>query len=101
VRRRLFGATAWISSTITDRAFASIRARLRAKQHVKRSRRRYQNMGRAARIRSRSATGVSPFYPGADIDIGKPAPAGCSLMPARGASRLRWMSFDSALSGDT
>ena len=46
---RLFGAMAWISSTITERAVASIlRPGFRAQQHVERFRRRHQDMRRAA-----------------------------------------------------
>ena len=72
---RLFGARAWISSTITVRVVFSIaRPGLRAQQDVERLRRRHHDMRRAlARMRSRSPCGVSPgAHPGADVDVGQP-----------------------------
>ncbi len=85
---RLFGATAWISSTITDRALREHRAPgLRAEQHVKRFRRRHQDMRRAAAHPLALGDGRVPRSdPGADIDIGKPAPA--ELLPDAGQRRL-------------
>ena len=102
---RLFGATAWISSTITVRVG---RQHLRGRIPSRAGRRAIpaSSPGCAAAggaSRSRSAGGrVAGAHPGADLDI-RQARCACSRsrMPASGASRLRWMSFDSALSGET
>ena len=74
---RLFGATAWISSTMTERAVASIaRPELRAEQNVERLRRRHQDMRRAAgHPHALGGRGVAGSDPGADFDIGKAAAA--------------------------
>ena len=85
---RLFGATAWISSTMTDRAVASIaRPDSRAKQNVERFRRRHQDVRRAAAHPLALGGGrVARSDPGADFDIGKPAPA--ELLSDAGQRRL-------------
>ena len=85
---RLFGATAWISSTITDRAVRQHRAPgLRAEQNVKRFRGRHQNVRRtAAHPLALGCRRVAGSDPGADFDIGKPAPA--QLLPDAGQRRL-------------
>ena len=60
---------------------------LRAEQHVKRFRRRHQNVRRAAAHPLALGDGrVSRSDPGADLDIGKPAPA--ELLPDAGQRRL-------------
>ena len=60
---------------------------LRAEQHVKRFRRRHQNMRRAAAHPLALGDGrVARSDPGADIDIGKPAPA--ELLSDAGQRRL-------------
>ncbi len=85
---RLFGATAWISSTITDRALRQHRAPgLRAEQHVKRFRRRHQDVRRAAAHPLALGEGrVARSDPGANFDVGKPAPA--QLLADPGQRRL-------------
>ena len=85
---RLFGATAWISSTITVRALASIaRPDSRAEQDVERLRRRHQDVRRTAAHRVALGGGrVARADPGADFHIGKPAPA--ELLPDAGQRRL-------------
>ena len=58
--------------------------------------------GGRRRMRSRSPAGVSPVRTQVRISTsGKPCACSAARMPASGASRLRWMSFDSALSGET
>ena len=60
-RRACCGASAWISSTITVRVVASMRAaRFRAEQDVERFRRGHEDVRRRRRMRSRSPAGVSP-----------------------------------------
>ena len=52
--------------------------------------------------RARSEAGVSPVRTTARMPAsGSPIARSSALMPVSGASRLRLMSFDSALSGDT
>ena len=100
---RLFGASAWISSTITVRVVASI---LRPDRLVSRM---YSDSGVVTtmcgarrRIASRSACGVSPVRTAVRMPAsGRPSRSSSAAMPASGTSRLRWMSFDSAFSGDT
>ena len=58
--------------------------------------------GASRRIAARSACEVSPVRTWARIsNAGMPSRVSCAPIPASGCSRLRWMSFDSALSGDT
>ena len=89
---RLFGATAWISSTITVRVVASMRAAgFRAEQDVERLRRRDEDVRRrAGACASRSACGVSPVRTAVRIvDVGQALRrAARRAMPASGASRF-------------
>ena len=56
----------------------------------------------ACGARSRSPCGVSPVRTQVRMSTsGRPCARSASRMPASGASRLRWMSLDSALSGET
>jgi ATP-dependent Lhr-like helicase len=56
----------------------------------------------AERARARSACGVSPVRTAARISTsGRSSCASASRMPASGASRLRWISLDSAFNGET
>ncbi len=58
--------------------------------------------GAVRRIRARSACGVSPVRTTERIGTsGSPIAASSSPIPWSGASKFRWMSFDSAFSGDT
>jgi hypothetical protein len=100
---RLLGATAWISSTITERVVASI---LRPDSEPSST---YSDSGVVTRICggrrrifTRSDEGVSPVRTQVRMSAsGKPASFSFSRIPASGASRLRWTSLDSALSGET
>ena len=57
--------------------------------------------GGVRRMRSRSPAGVSPVRTQVRISTsGRPCARSASD-PASGAARLRWMSFESALSGET
>ena len=75
----------------------------RAEQNVERLRRRHQDMRRApAHLVALGRRRVAGAHPGADFDVAQARRGRSrSRMPASGASRLRWMSFDSALSGET
>ena len=100
---RLFCTNAWISSTITVRTPASI-ARPESEPSST-----YSDSGVVTRIcggrlrnAARSACGVSPVRTAVRISTsGRPIAASASRMPANGASRLTWMSFDNAFSGET
>jgi hypothetical protein len=100
---RLFGASAWISSTMTVRVVASI---LRPDLLVSRM---YSDSGVVTtmcggrlRMLSRSACGVSPVRTSVRISTsGWPSRSSSARMPASGASRFLRMSLDSAFSGDT
>ena len=53
-------------------------------------------------MRPRSAGGVSPVRTQVRISTsGRPWARNAARIPASGASRLRWMSFESAFSGET
>ena len=100
---RLFPATAWISSTITVLAAASM-ARLRSAVSS-----RYSDSGVVIRksggcfsIAARSAAAVSPVRTATRI-VGavSPSSAAVSAISASGRSRFCWMSTASAFSGDT
>ena len=100
---RLLPATAWISSTITLRAPASM-ARPEGEPSSTYSDSGVVTRMCGARLRSaaRSACGVSPVRTAVRISTGgRPRRCSSSAMPASGTSRLRWMSLDSALSGET
>ena len=100
---RLVPATAWISSTITERTVDSI---LRPESLVSS---RYSDSGVVTRIwgarfriATRSACAVSPVRTIARISkVGTPSLSSSARMPVSGSSRFLWMSFDSALSGET
>ena len=75
----------------------------RAEQHVKRFRRGHDDVRRAAaHPRALGAAACRRCAPrrGCRRRAARAAPVR-ARMPASGASRLRWMSFDSALSGET
>ena len=101
---RLSSTRAWISSTITVRVVRSIP---RPRSLV---RRMYRDSGVVTRmcggrrsIAARSFAGVSPVRTSVRISESRSSPMALSsaAMPASGSCRLRWMSFDSALSGET
>ena len=100
---RLFGTSAWISSTITVRTPASI-ARPEADPSST-----YSDSGVVAsrcggrrRCDARSFCGVSPVRTAVRMSTsGSCSAASSSRMPCKGSSRLTWMSFDSAFNGDT
>ena len=100
---RLFGTSAWISSTITVRTLASI-ARPDAEPSST-----YSDSGVVARMcggrrrcSARAFCGVSPVRTAARMSTsGNCNAASSSRMPCNGSSRLTWMSFDSAFSGET
>ncbi len=100
---RLELASAWISSTITLRAVASMR---RPDSLVSS---RYSDSGVVTRMcggrllmAARSPGGVSPVRTSTRKSISlRPWRVSSVPMPASGHCRLRSMSFDSALSGDT
>ena len=100
---RLFGAMAWISSTMTVRVLASI---LRPDTLVSRM---YSDSGVVTRIwgglrrmRLRSACGVSPVRTTVRMSTsGNPDSNSSLRIPASGSSRFFWMSFDNAFSGET
>ena len=99
---RFDDASAWISSTMTERTFDSICRPMWTT--AARTTTRASSRGCGARLRSaaRSACVVSPVRTAVRIaGTGKPSCASDSAMPASGASRFTWMSFDSAFSGDT
>ncbi len=100
---RLLCTRAWISSTITLRTPDSI-ARPDSEPSSTYSDSGVVTRMCGARLRkaARSACGVSPVRTAVRISTsGKPCAASWSRMPANGASRFRWMSFDSAFSGET
>ncbi len=100
---RLLAATAWISSTITVRTLDSM---LRPEAEPSST---YSDSGvvtsTCGGLRNtfwRSPAGVSPVRTAVRISTsGRPMSASSARMPASGASRLRWMSLDSAFSGET
>ena len=95
-RRACCGATAWISSTITVRVVASMRAaRFRAEQDVERLRRRDDDVRRrACASASRSPGGVSPVRTQVRISTSRQAllaaaPRGCRRAAPRGCAGCR------------
>ena len=101
---RLFGASAWISSTITLRSVASIaRPDSEPSRMLSNSGVVTTICGGRRRIRVTFGRCVSPVRTQVRISTSR-SPRALevpALMPASGNSRFRWMSFDSALSGDT
>ncbi len=100
---RLLCTRAWISSTITVRTPPSIArpeaelSRMYSDSGVVTS-----TCGGCRRRAARSPAGVSPVRTAVRIATsGRPSRASSPAIPASGASRLRWMSLDSAFSGET
>lgn len=100
---RLDDASAWISSTMTERTFDSIwRPDVDDSSTYSDSGVVTRICGARLRSAARSACVVSPVRTAVRIaGTGRPSCASDSAMPASGASRFTWMSFDSAFSGDT
>lgn len=100
---RLDDASAWISSTMTERTFDSIwRPDVDDSSTYSDSGVVTRMCGARLRSAARSACVVSPVRTAVRIaGTGRPSCASDSAMPASGASRFTWMSFDSAFSGDT
>ena len=100
---RLLPAMAWISSTITERTPANM-VRPEAEPSSTYSDSGVVTRMCGGRLRSalRSTCGVSPVRTAVRIATsGRPSFSSSARMPSSGASRLTWMSFDSAFSGDT
>ena len=100
---RLFCTSAWISSTITVRTPPSIaRPDSEPSSTYNDSGVVTKMCGGRLRRAARSDCGVSPVRTAVRMSTsGRPSAASSSRMPASGASRLRWMSLDSAFSGET
>ncbi|MCW0424320.1 hypothetical protein NB713_002263 [Xanthomonas sacchari] len=100
---RLFAASAWISSTITVRTWRSVsRPDTEPSSTYSDSGVVTSTCGGRRRACARSRCGVSPVRTAVRMDTsGKPSAASSARMPCSGASRLSWMSFESAFSGDT
>ncbi len=101
---RLVPATAWISSTMTVRAVAEhLAARLAGQQQIQRLGRRHQDMRRTlAHGHALGLRRIAGAHLGADLEgAAARALSAPAAIPASGSSRLRWMSLDSAFSGDT
>jgi hypothetical protein len=76
--------------------------RVARQQQVERFGCRYENVRRAlAHRRALGLRRVAGAHLGADLDLGRPSAFSSSRIPASGRSRLRWMSFESAFSGET
>ena len=100
---RLSRASAWISSTITVRAVASI-LRLRSEVSITNSDSGVVTRMCGARrsMPARSAGEVSPVRTAARSGGSSiPIAFASARISASGASRLRWMSCESARSGET
>ena len=100
---RLLPAMAWISSTITVRTPASMeRPEAEPSNTYSDSGVVTRMCGGCLRSRLRSTCGVSPVRTAVRIATsGRPSFSSSARMPSSGASRLTWMSFDNAFSGDT
>jgi hypothetical protein len=100
---RLLAATAWISSTITLRTLLSMsRPDNEPISTYSDSGVVTRICGGTLRIRLRSGCGVSPVRTAVRIGaLGRPSCSSCSRMPSSGASRLIWISLESAFNGDT
>ena len=100
---RFAGSNAWISSTMTVRTLPSItRPDSEPSSTYSDSGVVTRMCGGRLRRAARSACGVSPVRTAVRTSTsGSACAVSSSRIPASGASRLRWMSFDSAFNGDT